>query len=141
MERPTAPFSASAVPGCEIAHRPYGSRRLPHCIPVGSVTTASQNRSSPRHECRGRHNSVGVAARVNGGRFRAVSSSIDVVINGKARTVAEGTTVSALLGELGLGDKRVAVERNLEVVPRALHATTTLTDGDRLEVVTFVGGG
>jgi sulfur carrier protein len=82
-----------------------------------------------------------VAARVNGGRFRAVSSSIDVVINGKARTVAVGTTVLRLLGELGLGDKRVAVERNLEVVPRAQHATTTLTDGDRLEVVTFVGGG
>jgi sulfur carrier protein len=82
-----------------------------------------------------------VAARVNGGRFRAVSSSIDVVINGKPRTVAEGTTVLALLGELGLGDKRVAVERNLEVIPRAQHATTTLTDGDRLEVVTFVGGG
>jgi sulfur carrier protein len=82
-----------------------------------------------------------VAARVNGGRFRAVSSSIDVVINGKARTVAVGTTVLGLLGELGLGDKRVAVERNLEVFPRALHATTTLTDGDRLEVVTFVGGG
>lgn len=70
-----------------------------------------------------------------------MSSSIDVVINGKARTVAVGTTVLGLLGELGLGDKRVAVERNLEVVPRALHATTTLTDGDRLEVVTFVGGG
>ena len=70
-----------------------------------------------------------------------MSSSIDVVINGKARTVAVGTTVLGLLGELGLGDKRVAVERNFEVVPRALHATTTLTDGDRLEVVTFVGGG
>ncbi len=70
-----------------------------------------------------------------------MSSSIDVVINGKPRTVAEGTTVLALLGELGLGDKRVAVERNLEVIPRAQHATTTLTDGDRLEVVTFVGGG
>ncbi len=70
-----------------------------------------------------------------------MSSSIDVVINGKPRTVAQGTTVLALLGELGLGDKRVAVERNLEVIPRAQHATTTLTDGDRLEVVTFVGGG
>ena len=70
-----------------------------------------------------------------------MSSSIDVVINGKPRTVAEGTTVLALLGELGLGDKRVAVERNLEVIPRAQHATTILTDGDRLEVVTFVGGG
>ena len=70
-----------------------------------------------------------------------MSSSIDVVINGKPRTVAAGSTVLALLGELGLGDKRVAVERNLEVIPRAQHATTTLTDGDRLEVVTFVGGG
>ena len=70
-----------------------------------------------------------------------MSSSIDVVINGKPRTLAEGTTVVALLGELGLADRRVAVERNLEVIPRALHATTILTDGDRLEVVTFVGGG
>ena len=70
-----------------------------------------------------------------------MSSSIAVVVNGKPRTVAAGSTVLELLGELGLGEKRVAVERNLEVVPRALHATTTLTDGDRLEVVTFVGGG
>ena len=70
-----------------------------------------------------------------------MSTSIDVVINGKARTVAEGTTVLALLGELGLGDKRVAVERNLEVIPRAQHASTLLVAGDRLEVVTFVGGG
>jgi sulfur carrier protein len=70
-----------------------------------------------------------------------MSTEIDVVINGKARTVAEGTSVLALLGELGLGDKRVAVERNLEVIPRAQHATTLLADGDRLEVVTFVGGG
>ena len=70
-----------------------------------------------------------------------MSSSIDVVVNGKPRTVAEGSTVLALLGELGLANKRVAVERNLEVIPRALHATTILTDGDRLEVVTFVGGG
>ena len=70
-----------------------------------------------------------------------MSTTIDVVINGKARTVAPGTSVLALLGELGLGDKRVAVERNLEVIPRAQHATTLLASGDRLEVVTFVGGG
>jgi len=70
-----------------------------------------------------------------------MSTSIDVVINGKARTVVEGTTVLALLGELGLGDKRVAVERNRDVIPRAQHATTVLADGDRLELVTFVGGG
>ncbi|HSK03525.1 MAG TPA: sulfur carrier protein ThiS [Kofleriaceae bacterium] len=70
-----------------------------------------------------------------------MSTSIDVVINGQSRTVNAGTTVAALIGELGLGDRKVAVERNREVVPRAQHATTVLADGDRLEVVTFVGGG
>ena len=70
-----------------------------------------------------------------------MSASIDVIVNGTARTVAQGTTVAALIGELGLGDRRVAVERNREVVPRAEHATTELAAGDRLELVTFVGGG
>jgi sulfur carrier protein len=70
-----------------------------------------------------------------------MSASIDVIVNGNARTVAQGTTVAALIGELGLGDRRVAVERNREVVPRAEHATTVLAAGDRLELVTFVGGG
>jgi thiamine biosynthesis protein ThiS len=68
-------------------------------------------------------------------------SPIDVVINGQARTIAEGTTIAGLIAELGLGDRRVAVERNREVVPRAQHATTALAAGDRLELVTFVGGG
>ncbi len=67
--------------------------------------------------------------------------SIDVVINGQSRSVEEGITVAALIVELGLGERRVAVERNREVVPRAAHATTVLAAGDRLEVVTFVGGG
>ena len=70
-----------------------------------------------------------------------MSTSIDVVINGQSRTVEDGTTVSVLLVELGLGDRRVAVERNREIVPRAEHATTRLAAGDRLELVTFVGGG
>lgn len=70
-----------------------------------------------------------------------MSTSIDVVINGKSRSVKEGTTVAVLVDELGLGDRRVAVERNREVVPRAQHATTVLAEGDHLEVVTFVGGG
>ena len=70
-----------------------------------------------------------------------MSESIQVVINGETRTVVQGTTVAALIGELGLGDRRVAVERNREVVPRAEHATTVLLAGDRLELVTFVGGG
>ena len=70
-----------------------------------------------------------------------MSTSIDVVINGQPRRMNAGTTVAALIGELGLGDRKVAVERNREVVPRAQHATVVLADGDRLEVVTFVGGG
>ncbi|CAN5867803.1 sulfur carrier protein ThiS [soil metagenome] len=70
-----------------------------------------------------------------------MSTSIDVVINGQQRTVNTGTTVATLVIELGLGGKTVAVERNREVIPRAQHASTILADGDRLEVVTFVGGG
>jgi sulfur carrier protein len=70
-----------------------------------------------------------------------MSASIDIVINGQARSVREGTTVSALIAELGLAARPVAVERNREVIPRAEHASTILAAGDRLEVVTFVGGG
>lgn len=70
-----------------------------------------------------------------------MSDRIDIVINGETRTIVEGTTVAGLIGELGLADRRVAVERNREVVPRAQHAQTVLAAGDRLEVVTFVGGG
>ena len=66
---------------------------------------------------------------------------IAVVINGQSRTVNAGTTVEKLITDLGLGDRKVAVERNRTVVPRAEHATTVLADGDSLEVVTFVGGG
>jgi sulfur carrier protein len=70
-----------------------------------------------------------------------MSASIDIVINGQGRSVSEGTTVANLIGELGLAGRPVAVERNREVVPRSAHASTVLAAGDRLEVVTFVGGG
>lgn len=73
--------------------------------------------------------------------FPPMSTSIDVVINGQRRILNAGATISELIAELGLDGKPVAVERNREVVPRAKHATTVLADGDRLEVVTFVGGG
>lgn len=76
-----------------------------------------------------------------GGSFAAMSVTIDVVVNGQSRTVNEGITVAVLIGELGLAGKPVAVERNREVIPRAHHASTVLAAGDRLEVVTFVGGG
>jgi sulfur carrier protein len=62
-------------------------------------------------------------------------------INGQPREIAAGSTVAALLGELGVTQPHVAVELNLEVVPRAQHPETLLRDGDRVEVVTLVGGG
>ncbi|HEY5948304.1 MAG TPA: sulfur carrier protein ThiS [Kofleriaceae bacterium] len=71
----------------------------------------------------------------------ASETAFEVVVNGHPRTVLQGTTVAALIAELGLADRRVAVERNREVVPRAEHANTVLAAGDRLELVTFVGGG
>jgi sulfur carrier protein len=68
-------------------------------------------------------------------------SAITVLVNGEPRGVAPGTTVAGLLAELGLAGRPVAVERNLEIVPRSVHATTTLAADDRIEIVTMVGGG
>ena len=67
--------------------------------------------------------------------------TLEVVVNGETQAVPHGTTVAALIALLGFADRRVAVERNREVVPRAQHASTVLNAGDRLELVTFVGGG
>jgi len=64
-----------------------------------------------------------------------------VEINGEVREIAPDLTVAALLSELGLGERPVAVERNAAIVPRADHAQTVLAEGDKLEVVQFVGGG
>jgi sulfur carrier protein len=66
---------------------------------------------------------------------------IDITVNGEPRQVPVGTTVTGLLDIVGLTGRRVAVERNRQVVPRAEHAETRLATGDRLEIVTFVGGG
>ena len=64
-----------------------------------------------------------------------------ISINGESRELPAGTTLAELLAELGLEALHVAVEVNLELVPRAAHAKHQLADGDRLEVVTLVGGG
>lgn len=64
-----------------------------------------------------------------------------VSINGQSREVCDRITVSQLLVELGLEPRQVAVEVNLELVPRQAHADRRLDDGDRLEIVTLVGGG
>lgn len=68
-------------------------------------------------------------------------AEIEVIVNGEPQRIASGATVKDLLVALGLGAKPVAVERNRQVVPRAQHGQTALDAGDRLELVTFVGGG
>jgi len=70
-----------------------------------------------------------------------VSETVEIMVNGAIRQVAPGTTVAALVAQLGYGDRRVAVERNLEVVPRAEHASCVVGAGDKIEIVAFVGGG
>jgi sulfur carrier protein len=69
------------------------------------------------------------------------SDLITISVNGQSREVTRGMTVAGLIAELKVPSKFVAVERNRDVVPRARHAETVLTDGDQLEVVTLVGGG
>ena len=64
-----------------------------------------------------------------------------VTLNGEAREVPEGTTVLALLETAAVDRRRCAVEVNLEVVPKARHAERRLAPGDRVEIVTMVGGG
>ena len=70
-----------------------------------------------------------------------LSQPMRLVVNGEERQVEPNTTVKQLLAALGLGETLVAVERNEEVVPRAQHESTELDEGDRVEVVHFVGGG
>ena len=66
---------------------------------------------------------------------------MQVTINGKPLAVSAGTSVADLLTQLSLAGKRVAVECNGEIVPKSLHATRCLNEGDRLEIVVAVGGG
>jgi sulfur carrier protein len=63
-----------------------------------------------------------------------------ISVNGTERTV-EARHIAALVAELDLDPRKVAVELNMAIVPRSLHAVTPLSDGDRLEIVQFVGGG
>ena len=66
---------------------------------------------------------------------------MQVTINGEQRNFDPPMTVEMLLGEIGLDPRKVAVERNLEIVPKSGYAGVALDDGDRLEIVHFIGGG
>ena len=64
-----------------------------------------------------------------------------IILNGEAQPLNQATTVAALLDRLGHTGKRVAVERNGEIVPKSLHPATPVLAGDRIEIVVAVGGG
>ncbi len=66
---------------------------------------------------------------------------IEVVVNGVDKEMRHGSSLSDLIEELGLEPSRLAVEWNLKIVSRALWDSTILREGDRLEIVHFVGGG
>lgn len=66
---------------------------------------------------------------------------MNLFLNGETANAPDSVTVAAFLESLGLPEKGVAVERNREIVPKSMYATTRLAEGDRIEIVQFVGGG
>ena len=66
---------------------------------------------------------------------------MQILLNGEPHQLDQPLTPSALIDQLGLTGKRLAVELNLEIVPRSQHADTRLSEGDRVEIVHAIGGG
>jgi thiamine biosynthesis protein ThiS len=66
---------------------------------------------------------------------------VNVTVNGDRREIPDGFTVAALLDHLGMSRDRVAIERNLDILPRALWNETRVQPNDKFEIVHFVGGG
>jgi sulfur carrier protein len=73
--------------------------------------------------------------------FRMAEPNINIAVNGEQREVPPGLSVSALLSHLQVDSGRVALERNLAILPRAEWGKTQVQPGDRFEIVHFVGGG
>jgi thiazole synthase len=71
----------------------------------------------------------------------AQKDRISVRVNGEGRSIPAGYTIAGMLREIGLDPRKVAVERNLEVVPRSRLDEVPVQDGDAFEIVHFVGGG
>lgn len=66
---------------------------------------------------------------------------MDITVNGEKVSLCDAATVSSLLKQLELEPRKIAVERNLEIVPRSQYGQTPLDAGDQIEIVQFVGGG
>jgi thiamine biosynthesis protein ThiS len=71
----------------------------------------------------------------------STATTIDVTVNGEPRRVTAGVSIAAMLRELGVDPARVAVERNLAIVPKSTLEAAPVADGDQFEIVHFVGGG
>jgi len=69
------------------------------------------------------------------------SCGLALTVNGEARHVPRGSSVMDLLALIGLAERKIAVERNLKIVPRSQYAVTQLDAGDAIEIVHFIGGG
>ena len=72
---------------------------------------------------------------------RSSEAVLQLTVNGESRSMTAGARVTDLVTDLALDGRKIAVERNLEIVPRSQYAETVLEDGDRIEIVAFVGGG
>ena len=66
---------------------------------------------------------------------------MQLIVNGEDREFEGLTAISGLIAALGLDGRKLAIERNLEIVPRSAYDQTPLSDGDRIEIVHFIGGG
>ena len=76
-----------------------------------------------------------------GGWGHKQGMTLALILNGEPRRLEAVRNVAELVAALGLEPRKVAVERNLEIVPRSAYGQTRLTDGDRIEIVHFIGGG
>lgn len=72
---------------------------------------------------------------------QTTGAELALTVNGEARAVPSGSSVTELLALIGLAARKVAVERNLEIVPRSQYSMTILAAGDAIEIVHFIGGG
>lgn len=72
---------------------------------------------------------------------RMTDDSLAITVNGEHRRIAAPASIADLLASLGLTAEKVAVERNLEIVPRSTYGAVAVESGDAYEIVTFVGGG
>ncbi|MDH5446707.1 MAG: sulfur carrier protein ThiS [Gammaproteobacteria bacterium] len=66
---------------------------------------------------------------------------MEIIVNGQSQSVPEGFTAAQLVEQMGLGGRRIAMEVNLEIVPRSTYDAHALSSGDKIEIVHAVGGG